>query len=220
MSTVPPFPDVGTPPRPLQPDNARVNGRMGSFSDKVVSWIIVGCMAAAMLFDPRKDALGVASAAFVVAMTLASSAFSYSRTLKDGSSIGDEVVFAGERLLSGAILFLFASIFKYLANDLPRYIEALRSTFKPDEPAINLFEGQVPSLILSLPAFAMFLVGLVYAQLGVQILLRVARHRIKRRPGTNDFIEAAAYNQYLTELEKRDAERTTAGQRPSDTPGR
>ena len=101
----------------------RILGPTKSLVAKVMPWVVFVCLTVAMLFDPGRDTLGVASAAFAVALALASVTFSYARTLKDGSAVRDELVFAGERLVSGAILFLVASILKHASNDIPRFSE-------------------------------------------------------------------------------------------------
>ena len=60
----------------------RILGPTRSFVAKVMPWVVFVCLAVAMLFDPGRDTLGVASAAFAVALSLASVTFSYARTLK------------------------------------------------------------------------------------------------------------------------------------------
>ena len=103
----------------------RILGPIKSFFAKTVPWVVFVCLAAAMLFDPGRNTLSVASSVFAVTLALASVTFSYARTMKDASAVRDEVIFAGERMVSGAVLFLVASIVKYASNDVPRYVDAL-----------------------------------------------------------------------------------------------
>ena len=97
----------------------RILGPIQSFFAKATPWVVFVCLAAAMLFDPGRNTLSVANSAFAVTLALAAVTFSYARTMKEGSAIRDEVIFAGERLVSGAALFLVASIVKYASNDVP-----------------------------------------------------------------------------------------------------
>jgi hypothetical protein len=88
-------------------------------------WVAIAFLAAAMLFDPIRDSVGVPSAAFAATLAIASLTFSYARTLKDGSYLKNELVFAGERLLNGGLAFLFAVIFRHATQDVPRYLTSL-----------------------------------------------------------------------------------------------
>jgi hypothetical protein len=157
---------------------------------KVMPWVVFVCLAVAMLFDPARDTLGVASAAFAVSLALAAVTFSYARTLKDGSAVRDEVVFSGERLVTGAVLFLVASILKHASTDIPRYANILFDLVQRPEggrPDVTLFGQNLFGLMLAVPAFFFFLVGLIYAQMGMTILVGTASHRAKRRPGHDDY---------------------------------
>jgi hypothetical protein len=160
-----------------------------SFVAKLAPWIVFVCLAVAMLLDPGRNTLSIASSAFAVTVALASVTFSYARTMKDGSAVRDEVIFAGERLVSGAALFLVASIVKYASNDVPRYVDTLFQTLSlPKQPPdITLF-GQDPICILiAFTAYIFFLVGLINAQMGIMLLLSIVGQRAKRRPGHDEF---------------------------------
>src|SRR5688572_8349605 len=114
----------------------RIVGKIQSFFARVVPWVVFVGLAFAMLFDPGRDTVGVASASFAAALALAAVTFSYARTLKEGTAVRDELVFAGERLLSGAVLFLVASILKHASNDVPRYADILfRAIPRSDAPS-------------------------------------------------------------------------------------
>ncbi len=136
----------------------------------------------------------MASAAFAVALSLASVTFSYARTLKDGSAVRDELIFAGERLVSGAVMFLVASILKYASNDIPRYVNTLLDALPRPEggrPDATLFGQNGLGLIIAVVAFFLFLLGLIYAQMGITILVATASHRAKRRPDHEEYFASA-----------------------------
>jgi hypothetical protein len=170
----------------------RILGPTSSFVAKVMPWVVFVCLAAAMLFDPGRDTLGVASAAF--ALSLASVTFSYARTLKDGSAVRDELIFAGERLVSGAVMFLVASILKHASNDIPRYVNTLLDALpRPDggRPDARLVGQHGLGLIIAVVAFFLFLLGLIYARMGTTILVATASHRPKRRPDHEEYFASA-----------------------------
>ena len=188
----------------------RILGPTRSFVAKVMPWVVFVCLAVAMLFDPGRDTLGVASAAFAVALSLASVTFSYARTLKDGSAVRDELVFAGERLVSGAVMFLIASILKYASNDIPRYANALLDALpRPDgrRPDATLFGQNSLGLYIAVVAFVFFLFGLIYAQRGIIILVATASHRAKRRPGHEEyFVSGKTVQERVAGLDQADTE--------------
>jgi hypothetical protein len=198
-----------------------------AFFGKVLPWVAFVCFAAAMLFDPARDTLGVASAAFAVTLALAAVTFSYARTLKDGSMLREELIFAGERMVGGAVLFLVASILKHASNDVPRYVNNLFNALGLQPPDVTFF-GQDPiGFIIAFAAFMIFLVGLVYAQMGIVMMLGVAGYRAKRRPNQNEaFIAAKTYEQRLADAENKEKEASLSNNRspdrpsPADTSGR
>jgi hypothetical protein len=179
-----------------------------TFLGKSLPWLLFICLAAAMLFDPTRNTLGVASAAFAVTLALASVTFSYSRTLKENSRIRDELIFAGERLVCGAVLCLVASILKYASNDLPRYTDALFRAlvhWGAHPPDVTLFGYDPIAIIIAFAAFMIFLIALIYAQQGIVMLVSIAGHRAKRRPDYERFFIAPdVYERHLAELEERD----------------
>ena len=176
--------------------------------DRAAFWLIFACLAAAMLFDPARDTMQVAGAAFAVTLALAAVTFSYAKTLDGGSAIYDELIFAGEKLVIGATLFLFASILKHASHDLPRHVDRLLAAVEPPNKAgspftlygFNIFEVMFASI-----AFMTFLVGLFRAQTGIQILSACAIQRMKRRPGRDDsFVTAKSSARRVAELEESD----------------
>jgi hypothetical protein len=143
----------------------RIMGPISSLANRVMPWVVLVILAVAMLFDPDRDTLGVASAAFAVALALAAVTFSYARTLQDGSAVRDELVFAGERLVTGAVLFMLASILKHASMDIPRYANFLFDLFPRPQggrPDVTLFGQNGFGLMLVVPAFILFLSGLIY----------------------------------------------------------
>jgi hypothetical protein len=196
-------------------------GPTRSFVAKVMPWVVFVCLALAMLFDPGRDTLGVASAAFAVALSLASVTFSYARTLKDGSAVRDELVFAGERLVSGAVMFLIASILKYASNDIPRYANTLLDALsRPDggRPDATLFGQNVLGLIIAVVAFSFFLLGLIYAQMGIIILVATASHRVKRRPDHEEyFASGKTVQERVAALDQADTKAAASDNRVSVT---
>ena len=178
-----------------------------SFFGKIMPWVVFLCLAIAMLFDPGRDTFGVASAAFAVAFALASVTFSYARTLKEDSAIRDELVFAGERQVLGAVMFLVASILKYASRDIPRYMTMLNQALP--QPTVQQPDVTFPAEIIHFAvvsaAFIFFLLGLLCAQMGITILAYIAGYRAKRRPHHGVFFHAImSYDEHWANLEKED----------------
>lgn len=183
----------------------KVKAAIERWAERLMPWVFFVCLAAAMLFDPAK--VGVPGASFAASLALASVTFSYARTLKDGSAIRDEVVFAGERFIGAAMMFLAASILKYAASDIPRYgaflFDALPNRNAAADPAPFLLGVNI---VISLAAFVVFLVGLLFAQMGFTIVVAVARERASRRPDHMDFFPAPkALTERLRGLTRADA---------------
>jgi hypothetical protein len=193
----------------------RILGSIQSFVAKIAPWVVFVGLAVAMLFDPGRDTLGVASASFAVALALASVTFSYARTLKEGSAVRDELVFAGERLVSGAVLFLVATILKHASNDVPRYADVLfRAVPRADGPPpdVTIFGMNGFGLMIAVVALMFFLLGLIYAQMGMAILVSTAGHRMKRRPGHEEyFASGKAVQERVAGLDQADRGTAEAG---------
>src|SRR5580704_4660434 len=84
---------------------------------RVLLGIVVGAIAliyitGAMFFDPANAALKLSGGAGAVAVTLASVAFSYSKSEVNPAMRG-QITFAGARLLLASLRFLLASLYKY-----------------------------------------------------------------------------------------------------------
>ena len=183
-------------------------------------WGAFACLAAAMLLDPVRDTLGVASAAFAVTLALAAVTFSYARTLKEGSVICGELIFAGERQIAGAVLFLVAAILKHALRDIPRYLTALPDSMKPSEENIitDLLVGhKIVGPMIAITAFLVFLSGMIFTQQGIKTLVSIANHRSRRWPGHNRFFFSdASQEQYITDLEKQDGGAPPLDKQPPD----
>jgi hypothetical protein len=193
-----------------------------SFVARVLPWVVFVGLAVAMLFDPGRDTLGVASASFAAALALAAVSFSYARTMKEGLQVRDELVFAGERLVSGAVLFLVAAIFRHAANDVPRYADFLfrvvpRAEGDPPPPDVTIFGLNVFGLLIGVAALMFFLLGLIYAQMGLVILVATANDRAKRRPGNEDYFSSGtAVEQRVCSLDQADKGVPVVGNGKSD----
>jgi hypothetical protein len=203
----------------------RFLGSILSFIRKVTPLVVYACLAAAMLFDPGHNPLGVAGASFAVTLALGSVAFSYARTLKDGSAHRAEVVFGGERLVCGAVLFLIASIMKYASNDIPRYVSVvqawLQAWLQPgkQQPDVTFFGLEPIGFMIGFVAFVFFLIALVYVQMGIVIVISIMGYRAKHRADHDKFFfTAKAYEQHLSDLEKGEEGPAPAETKPPEKP--
>lgn len=130
-----------------------------------------------------------------------------------GEPARDEGIFAGERLVNGAVLFLVASILKYASHDIPRYLNALAEVLPDAQRAVEvstLFGQNLFGLMVAAIGFLFFLAGLVYAQMGLAILGAVVAHRAMRRPDHVDSFASAKDTKSrvakLEEAEKRNGD--------------
>jgi hypothetical protein len=191
--------------------------RVQSFVAGVAPWVLFVGLAGAMLFDPARDTLSVASTSFAAALALAAVSFSYARTLQEESQVRDELVFAGERLVGGAVSFLIASILRYAANDVPRYTDILfravpHAPSDPPPADVTLWGLNIFGLMFGFAAFMFFLYGLILAQMGTTILASTASHRAKRRDDPdNYFVSGKAVEQRVSGLDQADRATSTAG---------
>ena len=187
-----PLPNIllkGVPMRFVQCWYAASVALVGPAVQKVMPWVVFVLLAVAMLFDPGRETLGIPSACFAATLALASVAFSYGRTLKDGSSVRDELIFAGERLVSAAILFLVAAILNHAARDVPRYAESLLHAIPHEEPIPDrtVFGQNVYGFIIGMGVFLFFLGGLINGQRGLMVLLAISAHRANLKSNTSDY---------------------------------
>jgi hypothetical protein len=214
--------------RPLIPNSIRSQAtklveHLTPGFEKAMLRIAFVCLAAAMLFDPGRDTLQVSGASFAVTLALASVTFSYGRTLKDGSAIRDEVIFAGEKLVVAAVVFLFASILKHASHDVPRYMDILFEILRSPKGRTDFtfFGHNIVEIVLSIMAFLFFLLGLLYAQMGIFLVNNIAGHRMKRRPGyDDDVIPSKSFKSFrhrMTELDEIDSGAAASDQKPQES---
>jgi len=159
---------------------------------RVIPWLIIIGLAAAMLFDPSRDRLGVPGAAFAVAAVLASISFTYARALSSGTAIREELIFAGEGFAGGAINFLFATIFSFASHDTPRLYISLNHQLDITEEASHFGEMllimKLFGLLFLLMAFISFLLGLIHTERSVLIVSYIVRMRMRRMPNHKQFM--------------------------------
>jgi hypothetical protein len=91
----------------------------------LLGWMVVLYLSATMLFKYDKDTTDVSGTAFVAVAVLAGLAFTYAGVLSDTGRDRDDVLYAGERLCQGAMLFLVASLLKYGTIVIPVQLAAL-----------------------------------------------------------------------------------------------
>lgn len=123
-----------------------------------------------IVFNYREDTTNITNAAFAIMATLSALSFSFARVVET-EELKDRLMFAGERLLHGAILVLVASLLKYfvLAFLKLSFISKLPSA----ETTVSLTIGMLIALI--------FCNGILFAHTGLRILndlllLRFTRH--------------------------------------------
>ena len=133
---------------------------------------IVGFVYAFLLMVRfKEDTTLITNTAFAIIATLAALSFSFARVIET-DELKDRVMFAGERLLHGAILVIVASILKYflfLLYGLPAFGASTWLTF-----ATSLTVGVLTGLV--------FANGIMFAHTGLRVLndlllLRFTRHK-------------------------------------------
>jgi hypothetical protein len=133
-------------------------------------------LSATMLFNYDKDTTDVSGAAFVAVAILAALAFTYAGVLPQSDPDRNEVVYAGERLSQGAMIFLLASLLKYGTFVLPVQLAALPASADTGP----MFPIELVRF-LQVFLFLVFTFGLVFSQLGYAILGQVLTRQVSRR---------------------------------------
>lgn len=124
-----------------------------------------------MLSNYREDTTNITNAGFVIMATLAALSFSFARVV-ESDELKDRIMFAGERLLHGAISVLVASILKYFILILPKI-----------HPFFNSVKLEVGlSLTIGILAAVIFFNGVLFAHTGLRVLndlllMRFTRHK-------------------------------------------
>ncbi|MDR6962119.1 hypothetical protein [Shewanella putrefaciens] len=137
----------------------------------VLAILFTGMYGLILFIDVTNDSTTLINAAFAVMLGLSAICFSIAVAQKD-KRISDRLLFAGERLLHGAILVIVTSLIKYLL---------FKVNYVIDIASANEF---VKCIFWSVNIFAcvVFLNGLFFAHTGIRILndlliLRMTRHR-------------------------------------------
>ena len=119
----------------------------------------------------NENTTAITNAAFAIMATFAALSFSFARVI-ESETLRDRVMYAGERLLHGALLVLVTSVLKYfifLLYKIPTFAGL---------PILKF----VVSFTFSLIGASIFLMGVIFAHTGLRILndlllSRIARHK-------------------------------------------
>jgi len=133
--------------------------------------IIGFVFAMQIIFRFREDTTLITNTAFLIIATLAALSFSFARVI-ESEQLRDRVMFAGERLLHGAVMVVVASVLKYflfLLYTIPAF-EALAWL----EVVTSLTVGVLTGLV--------FANGIMFAHTGLRVLndlllMRFTRHK-------------------------------------------
>ena len=145
----------------------------------VLGWIVVLYLSATMLLRYDKDTTDVSGTAFVAVAVLAGLAFTYAGVLSETGRDRGDIIYAGERLCQGAMLFLVASLLKYGTIVIPVQVAALPIVTNATSAGQSNLKWLVTLLQIFL--FLVFMNGLLASQLGYTILGRVVMRRMSRR---------------------------------------
>lgn len=124
-----------------------------------------------MIFNYREDTTNITNAGFAIMATLAALSFSFARVI-ESDELKDRIMFAGERLLHGAILIFIASILKYFVFLILKF-----------PPIANSHNVETSLLFtIGLLAALIFSNGVMFAHTGLRVLndlllLRFTRHK-------------------------------------------
>jgi hypothetical protein len=127
--------------------------------------------AISMILNYREDTTNVTNAGFAIMASLAAISFSFARVIESEES-KDRIMFAGERLLHGAVLILIASILKYFVFLI---LKSLPIDCSQNVQTALLFT-------FGLLAAVIFSNGVLFAHTGLRVLndlllLRFTRHK-------------------------------------------
>ena len=127
--------------------------------------------ATSMVVNYREDTTNISIASFVIMMSLAAISFSFARVVET-EELKDRIMFAGERILHGAILVLVASVLKFFIFVLIK--NPIIATSVTLETALKFTVGLLVAIIFSN--------GVLFAHTGLRVLndlllLRLTRHK-------------------------------------------
>jgi hypothetical protein len=136
----------------------------------ILAIFCAGPLGVLLFIDIENDSNSLFNAVFSVMLGLSAMCFSFSGAQKD-IYIADRLLFAGERLLHGAILVIVTSLVKYLAFKANNFIDIASANI--------LVKGVFWSMIVI--GGTVFANGLLFAHTGIRILndlliLRMVRH--------------------------------------------
>lgn len=122
--------------------------------------VIMGALyAMVIVFNFREDTTNITNAGFAIMASLAAISFSFARVVET-DLLRDRIMFAGERLLHGAILMLTASVLKYfvfLILNLPIF-------------AVSTLVESVLMFTVGLLSALIFINGILFAHAGLRVL--------------------------------------------------
>ena len=124
-----------------------------------------------LIINYKEDTSNITNAGFVIIATISALSFTFAQVVEE-NNLKDRLVFAGERLLHGAILVIVCSLLKYLILTLIKY------------PSIAKYEYivLVVRFTFGLLTGSIFLFGVSFAHTGLRVLndlllLRITRHK-------------------------------------------
>ena len=148
------------------------------YKTPLVLAVLIGYLyGVVMIFNYREDSTNVTNAGFAIVASLAAISFSFARVLEDAHD-RDRIVFAGERLLQGAILILVASILKYFVFLI------LKSSYFANSSAVET----ALSLTIGLFAALIFSNGILFAHTGLKVLNDFLLTRLTRYKDWDDIV--------------------------------
>jgi hypothetical protein len=153
--------------------------RLRSWLSSILGWVFVLYVSATMLINYDMDTIDISGAVFVALSVLAGLAFTYAGVLPNGSQDRADIIYSGERLCQGAMIFLAASLLKHGTIVIPVQVAAL-STWTEAHFSDRIELGPLV-LFIQIMLFLVFVSGLLVAQLGYKTLGRVMVLRISRR---------------------------------------
>lgn len=118
----------------------------------------------------RSDTTAITNAAFLITGTLSAISFAWAQALLPDDKDRARVLFAGERLLHGAVFLIIASILKYAALTLATY----------EMPDIARSLSRVLGDVFGVLAAPLFLFAIGNAFAGVLIMYRILWPRAAR----------------------------------------
>jgi hypothetical protein len=165
------------PAKPTEEKKQQRRQREGLFYAKApvaIAGLLGGVYALFILVRFKEDTTPITNVAFAFTATLAALSFSFARVIET-DALRDRVMYAGERLLHGALLFLVASILRYFVFLFYKI---------PSFPGLTIIEF-VLSLAFGLIGGSIFFLGVIFAHAGLRILNDLLLSRVNRHKDWN-----------------------------------